>query len=128
LDTRSKIVTLERALELSSRVRTAFVSGYFDPVTAEHARRLRERKAGHDVLVAAISNPSDPVLDERARAEVLAALEMVDYVVLPREGVACLPAGTEPNVSVFREETADEERLQRLVERVHQKHGLPASR
>jgi glycerol-3-phosphate cytidylyltransferase-like family protein len=128
LDTRNKIVTLERALELSGGARTALVTGYFDPVTAEHARRLRELKAGHEVLIAALANPPAPILDERARAEVLAALQAVDYVVLPRQGMACLPAGPESSVSVFREETADAERFQRLVERVRQKHTPAVSR
>jgi len=59
-----------------------WVSGYFDPLLAEHVRRLRECTKRGQLLVVEISNPEAPLLPQRARAELVAALSMVDYVVL----------------------------------------------
>lgn len=59
-----------------------WVTGFFDPLLAEHVRRLsRCAKAGQP-LVVEISEPDNPLLPQRARAELVAALSMVDYVVL----------------------------------------------
>jgi hypothetical protein len=45
-------------------------------------RRLaREREPGR-LLVVEVTNPAQPLLAQRARAELVAALAMVDYVVL----------------------------------------------
>ncbi len=59
-----------------------WVSGHFDPLLAEHARNLRERPAPGQTLVVEITNPERPLLPQRARAELVAAIEAVDYVVL----------------------------------------------
>ena len=59
-----------------------WVSGYFDPLLAEHVRRLAHRTAPGQLLVVEIADPPTPLLPQRARAELVAALSMVDYVVL----------------------------------------------
>ena len=59
-----------------------WVSGYFDPLLAEHVRRLRDCAQPGQLLVVEIANPEAPLLPQRARAELVAALSMVDYVVL----------------------------------------------
>jgi bifunctional ADP-heptose synthase (sugar kinase/adenylyltransferase) len=58
------------------------VSGHFDPLLAEHVRRLREHLAPGRLLIVEITNSDKPLLAQRARAELVAALTMVDYVVL----------------------------------------------
>ena len=64
------------------------VCGHFDPLLAEHVRRL-QRHAGPDrLLVVEVTNPEHPLLPQRARAELVAALEAVDYVVLADGGPA----------------------------------------
>ena len=59
-----------------------WVSGYFDPLLAEHVRRLRDSKKPGELLVVEVVDPDQPLLPQRARAELVAALAMVDYVVL----------------------------------------------
>jgi len=59
-----------------------WVSGYFDPLLAEHVKRLRELAKPGRLLVVEVANPEAPLLPQRARAELVAALAMVDYVVL----------------------------------------------
>jgi len=59
-----------------------WVTGYFDPLLAEHVRRLAQNTAPGQLLVVEIANPESPLLPQRARAELVAALSMVDYVVL----------------------------------------------
>ena len=46
-----------------------WVSGYFDPLLAEHVRRLRECTQPGELLVIEIANPEAPLLPQRARAE-----------------------------------------------------------
>ena len=56
--------------------------GYFDPLLAEHVERIaRERQTGL-ALVVEVTNPPQPLLEQRARAELVAALSTVDFVVL----------------------------------------------
>ena len=79
MDTRTKIIPLEQARQLSG---TLWLTGHFDPLLAEHARDLRHRAAPGQTLVVEITNPENPLLPQRARAELVAALESVDYVVI----------------------------------------------
>jgi glycerol-3-phosphate cytidylyltransferase-like family protein len=59
-----------------------WVAGHFDPLLAEHVGRLRQYAKSDGPLVVEITNPARPLLAQRARAELVAALGMVDYVVL----------------------------------------------
>jgi bifunctional ADP-heptose synthase (sugar kinase/adenylyltransferase) len=82
LDTRTKIVPLHELHERLQDRPASWVSGYFDPLLAEHVRRLSEEREPGRLLVVEITNPAQPLLAQRARAELVAALAMVDYVVL----------------------------------------------
>jgi bifunctional ADP-heptose synthase (sugar kinase/adenylyltransferase) len=82
LDTRSKIVPLEQARKQLRDKSASWVGGDFDPLLAEHVRRLREQVAPGRLLIVEITNPARPLLSQQARAELVAALTMVDYVVL----------------------------------------------
>ena len=72
--------------------RVVFTNGCFDLVHAGHVRYLREARALGDRLVVGLNTDSSvrrldkgqdrPVVPETQRGEVLAALEMVDYVTL----------------------------------------------
>ena len=67
-----------------------FTNGCFDLIHAGHVRYLREAKSLGNVLVIGLNSdtsvstikPGRPVTPENQRAEVLASLEMVDYVTL----------------------------------------------
>ncbi|MEX2262482.1 MAG: hypothetical protein WD696_11045 [Bryobacteraceae bacterium] len=87
IDTRRKILDAVQALALARQwrgegVRPIVVTGCFDLLHAAHARRLAAiSKPGRPLLVI-VSEPRDPVLPARARAELVAALRMVDYILL----------------------------------------------
>ncbi len=78
----------------SAGQRVAFTSGCFDVLHAEHVQYLQEARAQGDVLVVglqgdasvrALEGSGRPVNPADARALVLAALQVVDYVVLVEE-------------------------------------------
>ena len=84
---------LERALrtERAAGRTVAFANGCFDVLHVGHVRYLAGAKAQADRLVVAVNDdrsvsglkgPGRPILSEEDRAELVAALESVDYVVL----------------------------------------------
>ncbi len=83
MDTRGKIVASAAELPRDATV----VSGYFDPMLAWHAQRLQHIKQDKPLIVI-IENPTDPILPARARAELVASLRVVDYVIECPEGIA----------------------------------------
>lgn len=71
--------------------RLVFTNGVFDLLHVGHVRYLTEARALGDALLVAINSdrtvrelkgPDRPVFDEAERAEILAALRVVDYVVV----------------------------------------------
>lgn len=49
---------------------------------AEHARILGDLASADQILIVEVSNPPAPLLSQRARAELVAGLACVRYVVL----------------------------------------------
>ena len=82
LDTRSKIVDTAEVLKRLNGRAIRWISGYFDPLLVEHARRLGQMRTPGAALAVVIENPPHPLLPQRARAELVAALAAVDYVIL----------------------------------------------
>ena len=83
--------------------RVVLANGVFDTLHVGHARYLAAAKAEGDLLVVAVNSdssvralkgPGRPILDEQARAFLVAALRAVDYVVI----------FSEPNVEKLLEE------------------------
>lgn len=84
--------------------RVVFTNGCFDLLHPGHVRYLAEARAMGDALIVGLNSDRSvrllkgegrPILDETERAEVLAALEAVDFVVVfdqdtPRELIAQL--------------------------------------
>ncbi|MEZ5398109.1 MAG: hypothetical protein R2729_00485 [Bryobacteraceae bacterium] len=60
---------------------TVFVRGYFDPLLSAHVEALRRHKTAAPLAVL-LEDPEAPLLPRQARAELLAALDLVDYVLL----------------------------------------------
>ncbi len=103
----SKIVSRERLRELLAEHKRAgakvvFANGCFDTLHVGHVRYLEGARSEGDVLVVAVNNdssvchlkgPGRPILPESARADLVAALRAVDYVVL----------FSEPNVEALLE-------------------------
>ena len=74
--------------------KVVFTNGCFDLLHRGHLHLLREAKKLGDILIVAINNdlsvkklkgPKRPILPEADRAELIGALEMVDYVTLFHE-------------------------------------------
>ena len=105
----SKIVDKQALLEARGKMKQAgkqlvFTNGCFDLIHAGHVRYLAQARALGDVLVVALNSDRSvralkgegrPILSEQERAEVIAALEAVDYVIVfdeetPRELIAAL--------------------------------------
>jgi rfaE bifunctional protein nucleotidyltransferase chain/domain len=104
-----KILSLEKMLGERQRLRAAgarlvFTNGVFDLLHVGHVRYLTHARTLGDALVVAINSdrsvrelkgPDRPVFDQAERAEILAALKAVDYVVVfddvsPRKLIATL--------------------------------------
>ncbi len=71
--------------------RIVFTNGCFDLIHPGHVRYLRAAKQLGDVLVVALNSdasvrrlkgPARPLVHQRGRCEVIAALDMVDYVTV----------------------------------------------
>jgi hypothetical protein len=82
LDTRTKIISFDEAAGIACERGARWVAGEFDPLLAEHARRLRGLVEEGKALIVVVTDPADPLLPLRARAELVAALADVSYVVM----------------------------------------------
>src|SRR5262245_9580244 len=81
----------ERERLRAGGARLVFTNGVFDLLHVGHVRYLAQARALGDALVVAINSdrsvrelkgPDRPLFDEAERAEILAALRCVDYVVV----------------------------------------------
>ncbi len=91
-----KIIEQIEMLEERERLRRSgkqlvFTNGCFDLLHSGHVRYLKHARSLGDALVVALNSdasvralkgPGRPILDENERAEVMAALEAVDYVIV----------------------------------------------
>lgn len=121
----AKIVDLDQLVTLREQWRKAgkvvvWTNGCFDLLHAGHVRNLRDAKALGDILIVGINSDasvrdnkgaSRPIVQEDDRAEVLAALDMVDYVTIfdqatPVEALRAL----QPDIHCKGEEYADGKR------------------
>lgn len=88
LDRRNLNNTVEKIKKTGGKI--VFTNGCFDIIHIGHTRYLKEAKDLGDVLIVGLNSdrsvsaikPGRPVNPQDHRAEVLASLEMVDYVVL----------------------------------------------
>ena len=92
----STVIPREEVRALGERLhqeglRVVFANGCFDILHVGHVRYLEKAKECGDVLVvgvnsdrgvAALKGDGRPIIDERGRAELVGALESVDYVVI----------------------------------------------
>jgi len=94
--TQSKIVSREQLRETLVREkhkgkRVGFANGCFDTLHVGHVRYLEGARDEGDLLVVGVNadssvcklkGPGRPILDEQARAQLVAALRAVDFVVV----------------------------------------------
>jgi D-glycero-beta-D-manno-heptose 1-phosphate adenylyltransferase len=108
-----KIVAREKLVGLLATARQrghriVLANGVFDTLHVGHTRYLAAAKAEGDLLLVAVNSdssvrplkgPGRPILDENARALLVAALRDVDYVVIfPEPNVEKLLEELRPNV------------------------------
>jgi rfaE bifunctional protein nucleotidyltransferase chain/domain len=110
-----RLKTLDELVAISAQGRghgqiVVFTNGCFDLLHRGHVHLLREAKAAGDLLIVAVNSdrsvkaikgPTRPVFSEADRIELIAALEMVDYVILFDEPDPYrLIAAIKPNILV----------------------------
>ena len=124
-DTRSKIIDLARAREIvrDNGSRLTLVTGYFDVLLADHLSRLEDLASNGNQLMAVVFDPPEPLLSLRARAELIAALAMVDYVLPAGQNGAGELLSEFSADAIVREEDADLRRRQELTAHVRQRHS-----
>jgi rfaE bifunctional protein nucleotidyltransferase chain/domain len=107
-DTSQKIVSREALRDIATSLRkdnahVVFANGCFDTLHVGHVRYLEGAKAEGDTLIVGVNadsgvsglkGPGRPILDEKARARLVAAVRAVDYVVI----------FAEPNVEALLDE------------------------
>jgi rfaE bifunctional protein nucleotidyltransferase chain/domain len=94
-----------------------WTNGIFDLIHAGHIRSLRDAKSLGDILIVGINSDAStrefkgagrPLMPQEDRAEVLSALEMVDYVVIFEESEPSAALGRlQPDIHCKGEEYAD---------------------
>jgi bifunctional ADP-heptose synthase (sugar kinase/adenylyltransferase) len=121
VDTRSKILSRDAALALPPPL--TLVTGYFDILLAEHARAFQQARdrAPAQPLMVVILTGLRPVLNPRARAELVAALRMVDYVVTADDGDRDSLIEALKPAQLVRLEAADQSRARQLREHVQRR-------
>jgi glycerol-3-phosphate cytidylyltransferase-like family protein len=131
MDTRAKIVSADSALDLARKLKQQgrkllVVTGSFDVLLASHSLDLQTVRdgAGASTLMVVLTPPSVPLLPERARAELVAALHMVDYVVTAGEGSLDEFLSRLPADEIVSRQAAGEEQTRALMAHVHSRHSL----
>ena len=131
MDTRNKILSVPSAIETACRAKQqgrklTVVTGYFDVLGSAHVRDLAgvRRNTGDGVLLVVLLPRDRALLQPRGRAEMVAALSVVDYVVTAGEdSIESFLSGL-PADEVISRQTADEEQTRLLMEHVYSRHSV----
>lgn len=114
MDTRTKIIAEAQAVEIAEGF--TVVTGYFDVLLADHVRALRKIAEGGRRIIVVVRDSPDALLPQAARAELVAALAMVDYVVASENGGALFQSA-----EIVHFERDDLRRTAALIEHVHER-------
>ena len=125
MDTRTKILTPAAFAALDPPRPVLLVTGRFDILRLETARHLAAARARTQAgcLVAAVRPLADAQATLAARAQMAAALRVVDYVLLAENGdLDSLSASLQP-IEIISLEEADAHRTRQLIEHVHHRQS-----
>jgi hypothetical protein len=85
VDTREKIVDCSRLAALLGSGEWSILAGFFDPMTAAQAKRIEAVRRPGCKLAAIIIENSNSLLPVEARAQLVAALRVVDIVSIAKD-------------------------------------------
>ena len=125
LDTRTKILTAAGLAALDPPRPLLAVTARFDVLRAAMVSELAaaRRRTGANSLLAVVRPLPDELAPLAARAEMAAALRVVDYVFIAENGdLSSLPASLQPLEIVSLEE-ADAARIRQLIAHVHSRQS-----
>jgi bifunctional ADP-heptose synthase (sugar kinase/adenylyltransferase) len=125
VNTRSKIVTPDAVAGLDPARPLLLVAGYFDILQVELVRELAQarQRTGALTLVAAVLPLDGERVPLAERAEMTAALRVVDYVLtIETEDLDRLAASLQP-IETIRLEEADRRRARQLIEHVQRRQS-----
>jgi hypothetical protein len=125
VDTRTKILTPVALAELDPPRPLLLAVGRFDILRVEMARELAaaRRRTGAASLLAVVRQLPDELAPLDARAELAAALRVIDYVFVAADGdLTGLAAAMQP-IEIMNLEEADAQRTRQLIEHVHSRHS-----
>jgi hypothetical protein len=128
VDTRNKILTARRALEVAEQLRAQgrglhVVVAWLDPMIGAHAAWLRSMSNGDGAaLMLVLDNPPDALLPVAARAELGAGLAAVDYVVAGENGVDALIEQLRPD-KLTRDDASEAQRRAEFIQYVERRAG-----
>ena len=123
MDTRTKILTLAAAAAVQIPRPLLLVTGTFDILRAEQARQLMEARGRTQAqtLMVVVRPAAGELVPLAARAELAAALRMVDYVLLAEnEDLDTLASSLQP-IEIIHLEESDALRTRQLIEHVHRR-------
>lgn len=118
MDTRSKIVG---PASCPVHCQTVIVTGYFDLLSAALARELAAIRARAGSLIALVLPLENELLSQRSRAELAAALRVIDYVVIGDQSDLDKLIGALHPLEVMRLEASDARRRSELVAHVQRR-------
>lgn len=138
IDTLSKIVSREKLKEICDALHARDASivtcnGSFDLFHYGHLRFLQEAKAQGDVLIVGLNSdssirqykdPSRPIIPQDQRAEIIAALALVDYVhifdeTVPMPFLETVRPAVHVNGAEYGEDCIEAETVKKHGGRIH---------
>ena len=125
MDTRTKILTPAALAALDPPRPLLLVTGRFDILRVEAVEDLaaERRRTGAQSLMVVVRQFDGELAPVDARAEMAAALRVVDYVfIAENEDMESLDAGLQP-IEIIDLEDADADRTRQLIEHVHKRQS-----
>jgi len=125
LNTRDKILTTQQAIECAKTVSANVVIGRFDVLRASTVARLAALARPDTRLFAIVLDDPSALLPLRARAELAAALRVIDYVIPLESDPADLISAMAPG-EVFDEASAQVQATNEMIDQVRAGHKEPS--
>jgi glycerol-3-phosphate cytidylyltransferase-like family protein len=121
MDTRTKILSVTDACARLVGQAVTIVSGYFDVMRAAHVRDIQKIHA--QTLLAVVRPHAGAILPAHARAELVAAVRMVDYVVIGDDRELDILVSSIQPAQIVHLEDADLERAGQLKQHAQRRQS-----